>query len=166
MGTKAALSVEEYLHTSFPNLDKEYREGELVDRSLPDLLHSTTQAFIIAFFMAIRKTLLVFPCPELRLKLRSGLYLIPDVSVFHPAKPSAPVPDTPPFIAIEILSKEDRLSKVREKLEEYRAWGVAHVWLVDPYSKRLYTCEDGLKEVAALSVPELGIEVHPPDLFE
>ena len=39
MGSKAALPVEEYLHTSFPDLDKEYRDGELVERSLPDYLH-------------------------------------------------------------------------------------------------------------------------------
>ena len=29
MGTKAGLTVEDYLHTSFPDLDQEYRDGEL-----------------------------------------------------------------------------------------------------------------------------------------
>jgi Uma2 family endonuclease len=37
------------------------------------------------------------------------------------------VPDTPPLIVVEILSPDDRLTEVREKLEEYRAWGVPHV---------------------------------------
>lgn len=32
MSVNTALSVEEYLHTSFPDLDREYRDGELVER--------------------------------------------------------------------------------------------------------------------------------------
>ena len=166
MGTRAALSVEEYLNTSFPDLDKEYRDGEIVERSLPDRLHSKTQALIIAFFMALRKTLPVFTYAELRLRIREGLYLIPDVCVFYPTEPQEPVPDTPPLIAIEILSRKDRMTKVREKLQEYRAWGVTHVWLVDPYSKRLYTCNGVLTEVPTLTIPELNIELTPADVFE
>ena len=44
MGAKSALSVEQYLHTSFPDLDKEYRDGELVERSLPTYRHGKTKA--------------------------------------------------------------------------------------------------------------------------
>jgi Uma2 family endonuclease len=165
MGTKAALSVEAYLHTSFPDLDKEYRDGEVVERSLPTFLHGKTQGLIAAFFVALRKTRSLYVCTETRMQLRPGLYLIPDVAVFYPDEPGE-VPDFPPLIAIEILSPDDRLSAVRDKLEEYRAWGVAHVWLVDPYSRRMYTCDGVLNEVQALAVPEWGVEVKPSDLFE
>jgi len=166
MGTKAVLSVEEYLDTSFPDLDKEYRDGELVERSLPDYLHSKTQVLIITFFMALRKTLRLYPAAELRLQLRPRVFLIPDVCVFHPDEPTQPVPDTPPFVAIEILSRSDRLTKVRDKLEEYRVWGVRHVWLVDPHSRRMYTCNGSLTEVSSLQIPELNVEMKPADIFE
>jgi len=166
MGAKSAISAEQYLRTSFPDLDKEYRDGEIVERSLPDLLHSFTQGLLVAFFVALRKRLPVFVYPELRLRVRSGLYLIPDVSVFHPSKPQMSVPDAPPLVAMEILSTDDRLTKVREKLEEYRTWGVPHVWLVDPYTKRMYTCDAGLNKVPTLRIPELGIEITPADIFE
>ena len=56
MGTKAALRVEEYLRASYPDLDKEYRDGVLVERSLPDYLHGKTQGLLFAFFAALRKT--------------------------------------------------------------------------------------------------------------
>src|SRR5437879_1100238 len=36
MGTRTALTEEQYLHTSFDDLDKEFRDGELEDKSLPD----------------------------------------------------------------------------------------------------------------------------------
>lgn len=165
MGTKAALPVAEYLRTSYPDLDKEYRDGELVERSLPDWLHGRTQLLIGAFFLALGKTLSLWPSVETRVRIRENVFLIPDVAVFQGAKPEL-VPETPPLIAIEVLSPDDKLAKVREKLEEYRAWGVPHVWLVDPHSKRLYTCDAGLIEVPTLKIPELGVEVTPADIFE
>lgn len=165
MGTKAALPVEEYLHTAFPDLDKEYRDGVLVERSLPDYLHSKTQGLLIVLFAALRKAFPVFVCPELRLRVRPGLYRIPDVSVFYPNEPQERVPATPPFVAIEILSLDDRMADVRDKLAEYRAWGVTYVWLVDPHSKRMYTCDAELVEVSVLRITELGLELKPADIF-
>jgi Uma2 family endonuclease len=165
MGAHTAISVDDYLHTSFPGADAEYRDGELVERSLPDYVHGKCQLLLGAFFMALRKSLSLYPCTETRMRLSAGLVLIPDVAVFHPNEP-ARVPDTPPLLVAEILSIDDRLSDVREKLEEYRAWGVPHVWLVDPHSRRLYTCDRGLTEVSSLHIAELGIQLHPADIFD
>jgi Uma2 family endonuclease len=166
MESKAALPVEEYLHTSYPDLDKEYRDGELVERSLPDYLHSKTQGLLIALFVALRKAFPVFVCPELRVRVRPGLIRIPDVSVYYPNEPQERVPAAPPFVAIEILSLDDRMADVRNKLAEYRAWGVTHVWLVDPHSKRMYTLDSELVEVSMLQIAELGLELKPADIFE
>jgi len=165
MGVLAGVSVEEYLHSSFPGIDREFRDGALVERSLPEYPHGKTQALLIARFMALRKELRLFPCAETRMMLRPGRFLIPDVAVFHPDEPGL-IPDTPPPIAIEILSSDDRLSEVREKLEEYRAWGVPHVWLVDPHSRRLYNCNQGLREVSCFKVGQLAVELTPDQIFE
>jgi hypothetical protein len=64
MGTKTALSVEEYLRTSFPDLDKEYRDGKLVERTFPDFLHGRTQLLVGAFFLASAKSLSLWPCSK------------------------------------------------------------------------------------------------------
>jgi Uma2 family endonuclease len=159
------VSVEEYLHTSFPDLDREYRHSEIVERTLPDYLHSRTQAILIFLIEALRKRFSLYACPELRVKLREGVYLIPDISVYQ-GVPPGPVPDIPPLIAIEILSPDDRWGAVRDKLEEYKSWGVAHVWLVDPHGKRLYRCESTLTEVSVLALPEFGVEITPAEIFE
>lgn len=166
MPAGTALSVEQYLATSFPDLDKEYRDGELVERSLPDKLHSKTQGLLVGFFVARRRDLPVHTFPELRLRIRPTLILIPDVCVFYPNEPKDRFPDQPPFIAIEILSLDDTLKDVREKLEIYRNWGVPHVWLVDPHSRRMYTCDGALREVSSLEVPELGLNLTPGEVFE
>jgi Uma2 family endonuclease len=165
MGAKTGVSVEEYLRTSFPDLDREYRDGKLVERSSPDYPHGKVQGLISAFFAALRKTLQVHPCVETRMKLRSGLYLIPDVAVFYPTEPGR-IPENPPLVVIEVLSLDDRLAEVRDKLEEYKTWGVPHVWLVDPHLRRMYTCETGLVETQSFKISELGIEVAGTDIFD
>jgi Uma2 family endonuclease len=165
MAAHTAISLEQYLHTSFPNPDPEFRDGEIVERSMPDYLHGQVQGLLFMFFALLRNRLRVFPSVETRLKMGPNKVLIPDVTVFYPERPKQQ-PDSPPFIAIEVLSVDDRLSAVREKLEEYRAWGVPHVWLVDPHSQRLYTCHSGLTEVPTLQIPELDIELKPTDVFD
>jgi hypothetical protein len=46
MGAKAAIPVEEYLHTSFPDLNREYRDDEFLERTTTDYLYGSTQALM------------------------------------------------------------------------------------------------------------------------
>jgi Uma2 family endonuclease len=164
MGAQTTFSLEEYIRTSFDGLDKEYRDGELVERSLPDPFHGRTQALLTIFFGTLRKLGLYVYC-DTRVKLRDGLILIPDVLVVS-SEIRDQLPEAPPIVVVEILSRDDRHLAVRTKLEEYRAWGVPHVWLIDPYLRRLYKCDEGLAEVTSLALPEFGVELTPADLFE
>jgi Uma2 family endonuclease len=166
MGAKSAIAVEEYLRTSYPDLDREYRDGEVLERTMPDRLHAHVQGLLGGLLVALRVALKLFVYPEMRVMIRPGVYLIPDISVYHPAPPEPLVPDTPPFITIEILSPDDRMHDVLAKLNEYHQWGVPHVWLVDPHSKLMYTCDGALCEVPVLRIPALNLEVKPGDIFE
>lgn len=75
MGTRTVLSVEEYLHTSFPDLDREYRDGEVVERSLPDFLHGKVQGLLFAFFFLLRKRMKnIYRCTETRLRLDQAVF--------------------------------------------------------------------------------------------
>ncbi|MGC9947897.1 MAG: Uma2 family endonuclease [Bryobacteraceae bacterium] len=38
----------------------------------------------------------------------------------------------PPLLCIEILCPDDAAVELRAKVREYRAFGVAYVWIVDP----------------------------------
>ena len=167
MATKAAVSEEEYLRTSFPDLDREYRAGEIEERSLPDYSHGKIQGNIAAFCKPLRKTHRLFASVETRVKLRPGRYVIPDVAIFWPEEPKSRLPDVPPLIAVEILSLDDRLSKVLDKLREYQHWGVRHIWLADPEARLLYTFSaEGLQEVTAYHIPEAGLDVTAEDIFD
>jgi Uma2 family endonuclease len=66
----------------------------------------------------------------------------------------------------EFRDGDDRLTKTRSKLNEYRDWGVKYAWLVDPLQRRMYTCDGALSEVASLRIPELDIEILPVNIFK
>jgi Uma2 family endonuclease len=165
MAIRTPVSVNEYLRTSYPNPEPEYRDGEIEERSVPDYKHGAAQANLSALFLRERGRRL-YPATETRLQLSPERYLIPDVAVFSPVPPTERFPSSPPLIVIEVLSDDDRMSQVREKLAEYKAWGVPHVWLVDPGTRRLYVCAATLHEVTSLDLPDLGLRLTPSDIFD
>jgi Uma2 family endonuclease len=73
---------------------------------------------------------------------------IPDLCVFL-QDPEERVPTKPPFLCIEILSPEDRMSRVEVRINDYLAMGVPYVWVLDPETKQAFvaTAADGLREV-------------------
>ena len=56
--------------------------------------------------------------------------------------------------------------KFATSLKNIRHGVSAHVWLVDPHSRRVYTCETGLVEPQSLKISELGVEITGADIFE
>ncbi len=43
----------------------------------------------------------------------------------------------PPYVAVEILSREDRASELDDKIEDYLDFGVENIWVVDPRRLRV-----------------------------
>ena len=94
---------------------------------------------------------------------------MPDVTVAHnDGAMSEQVRTTPPFIAIEILSPEDRMNRVIVRLKDYLAMGIEHVWLFDPSERVAYTyTASGLKlvEESRLTIPNSPIYLDLPEIF-
>ncbi len=165
MATKAPVTAEQYLHMTF-EYDAEFVHGEIVERAMPDRVHSKIQLRILMAIGRLIQSYPLFPYPELRLRLEPSVYRIPDVSVFADTEPKQDVPASPPLLVIEILSKDDRHYDLMEKLEEYRVWGVQNIWVVDPHAKRLalYTAT-GLQYLYSLALAEYPLELTPAALF-
>jgi Uma2 family endonuclease len=141
MAINAAISEAEYLSAVFEGLDREYRHGEVVERTIPTYLHGVIQGMLYALFLAYRKSHNLLPSTGARHRLADGLIRIPDVAV-HQGMPREACPNTPPFVAIEVLSPDDRVSDVMQKLKEYRDFGVAHIWAVDPENRTLFVYDE------------------------
>jgi len=129
----SAVSLEEYLRTSYePDMD--FVDGVLVER-LGDWLHSLVQSNIL---VALRRK---YPhlkvVVELRSKTTATRYRIPDVTVLL-APPTTKYLLQAAFLVVEVLSEDDSMTRVIEKLQEYAALGVPNIWLIDPRMKLMW----------------------------
>src|SRR3954463_5777477 len=106
MGVEKLISVDEYLSTSY-DPEVEYVDGVLVERSGGDWLHSLIQSNLIFHFR--RKYPKAYTVPELRSQTRTTRYRLPDVCVLLEAPKTKFLWDAA-FLAIEILSEDDRMS--------------------------------------------------------
>jgi Uma2 family endonuclease len=153
MSAGVLVSLEEYLSTSYEP-DREYIGGVLLERSVGEYYHSLVQGLIVAYFdrLRVRYGPLWRAFPEQRTRTRRGdddqrRYRVPDVLVLAAGHKRTPVLIEPPLIAIEILSPDDDLEKTATKCAEYVQLGTPHVWIVDPYQRRVYTVgQSGLQE--------------------
>jgi Uma2 family endonuclease len=80
---------------------------------------------------------------EQRTRLHTGNVRIPDVSVWARQVPVEPVFSQPQWIAVEVLSPEDRQAKMQERIEDFRQFGVANIWIIDPAKRLGWDCSDG-----------------------
>ena len=84
--------------------------------------------------------------------------LIPLIEILH----------TPPILCVEILSREDSMSDMQERVEDYLAMGVQAVWVVDPRRRRVYAAlSSGALQPAPTELTVAGTEIRIPtaDIF-
>lgn len=162
MAVKSLISIEEYLAMSFEH-GREYVRGAIVERGMPTFTHANIEAILSAYFMGLRRSRGLFGVPELRVRLSADVVRIPDFSVFE-GQPDE-FPSSPPLIGVEISSPDDRLHATLEKLAEYRAWGVRHIWLIEPQLPALYTYDGSLTPVEGFEIPEHGVRISAAEIF-
>lgn len=159
MAARTLITVEQYLSTPF-EYEPEFVRGEIVERALPNKSHSRIQQLLAVLLHRIG-----FCYPELRMRVTQDTYRIPDICLFE-QEPAGEVPDSPPLLIVEIVSPDDRYHDLMQKLHDYREWGVALIWVVEPELKMLYVYDGGLIEKQRLELPKFGFSIVPADLFD
>lgn len=161
------VTVEEYLRTSY-RPDCDYVDGRVEERNLGEHDHGLLQAILSALFINNRTAWQVRVVTDVRTQVKSARYRVPDVSVLHANSPREPIIRHPQLIAIEILSPEDRLSRLQEKVDDYLEFGIENIWVIDPETRRVWTADAfGLHLVQSgeLTVPKTPIRVVFSELF-
>ncbi len=162
------VSEQEYLGTHYEP-DCEFQDGVLIERHVGTEKHSWLQAALAAYFFRRRKAWNLNVYTEQRTRVRAGKYKLPDVCVVLGARPSTPVFEEPPLLAIEILSPEDKPLRVDRTIAEWLEFGVGYVWVIDPETLEsvLHTPRGRVPVVdATLRIPGSAIEVPLQQLDE
>jgi Uma2 family endonuclease len=133
MAARTLIPVEVYL-TSVYRPDCDYVDGEVLERTSGEREHSYVQMALGSYFFSRRKALGIEVYPEQRVQVKPQRYRIPDICVVLGGTKEK-IFTTPPFLCIEILSPEDRMSRVWERIHDYFEMGVPNVWVIDPETR-------------------------------
>jgi Uma2 family endonuclease len=167
MKTRTLIPVEEYLSTVY-RPDCDYVEGEVLERNLGERDHSYIQVALAAYFFARRKALNIEVFTEQRVQVLPNRFRIPDLCVVLGGTKEK-IFTIPPFLCVEILSPEDRMSRVQDRIDDYFAMGVPNVWVVDPARRCAYyaTASGDLHRVTdSLRTADPALEVPLAEIFE
>jgi Uma2 family endonuclease len=166
MATEALVSINEYLHTSY-DPDCDYVDGVIEERNFGEYDHARLQTLIGGYFLAREKQWGIRVVVEQRVQVSPTRFRVPDVCVVLKEHPKENVFRTPPFLCIEILSPEDRLSGVEERMSDYLYFGVPYVWLLDPYKRKAHRWTlEGMHEVKELRTENPEIIIPVAEFFE
>ncbi len=74
---------------------------------------------------------------------------------------------TPPFLCIEVLSKDDSVVQMKRRVDDYLSFGVPYVWLIDPRERRAWRCtrEKTMEVAGALTTSSPEIRVPLAEMF-
>ena len=128
---------------------------ELVDGVLVEKAMGYSESLLAAFLIEVLNgfvrphNLGHVTAPDATFRLFPGLVRIPDVAFTSwdrmpdRRRPTAPVPDLAPALAVEVLSASNTPSEMRRKRQDYFNSSVGQVWLADPVKRivDVYTSE-------------------------
>jgi Uma2 family endonuclease len=167
MATLTAVPVEEYLRTTY-RPDREYVDGQLVERHVGEYFHSRLQSLIVMILGLRERERRYRVFTELRVRVSAApRYRIPDICVKALPHETTPILIRPD-LAIEIVSPDDEVPEMLTKIGDYLAAGIPYIWVVDPYKQTLVEADQaGIRRPAAqtLATPFVG-EVDFARLFQ
>jgi Uma2 family endonuclease len=159
------VSIQDYLSTRY-RPDREYVDGVVVERNLGEYDHARLHTEIVFYFRSRLAQWGLRPIVEQRVQVCATRCRVPDICVVA-GTPSEQVLRTPPLICIEILSKNDSLAEMRERVADYLTFRVPYVWVLDPAARKAWRCTvGGISEVTELRTESPDAVIPLAELFE
>jgi Uma2 family endonuclease len=86
---------------------------------------------------------------------------VPDVAVIKSSQFQGEIFTAPPHLCIEILSKDDTMEYMQEKIDDYLRFGVPYVWIINPRLGKGYVATKAGMVEAGSGV----LETRGPDIL-
>jgi Uma2 family endonuclease len=161
MSAAVQVSLGEYLSTTYEP-DCDYVDGVLEERNVGLRRHSRTQTLIARWLGNREQQHGYAVLVEQRVKVSATRVRIPDVCLIAPDN-NDELTQHPPMLWIEIVSPDDRWSRIQTRLADCTTFGVPMIWIVDPYIKQAWMITGATGAVPVtdgmLRYPGLGLEV-------
>jgi Uma2 family endonuclease len=165
MSSATSISVREYL-TSCYSPDRDFVDGRVEERDVGEHDHAAVQAALILWFGQRQSEWNIEVLPEQRIRVSPTKFRVPDVCLVSLDEPVEQILTKPPLACIEILSPEDTLRRMQERVDDYRAFGVANIWVLDPATQRGYDCRSsGFLGATDFAIPDTPIRLVLSELF-
>lgn len=164
MVTSVQIPMAEYLKTIY-RPDREYIDGEVVERNMGKWEHARVQALLTMWFGQHERVWGIQTATEWRTRVSGTRVRIPDLVLVGRGR-QRDVLDTPPVLAIEILSPGDTYSDTQQRARDYFLMGVQTVWVIDPTTRSARICSGQTwTEAERLTVDGTPIYLDVPTLF-
>lgn len=164
---RTGIRMEEYLSTDY-RPDCDYVDSEVQERNWGEWDHARTQKRVIFYCASREKDWGIEVLPEQRIQVGPNRFRISDVCVVLGDSEDHDIHKAP-FLCIEVLSPEDRMARMKDRVDDYLNMGVPHVWVVDPQRKAAFqiTPAEGWREVkdGILRTQNPSFEVPLTEIF-
>jgi Uma2 family endonuclease len=134
--------LSEYLKTSY-RPDRDWIDGEVKERNMGEGQHALIQKFFVLFLARKEESWGIRVLPEQRVQTSENHYRVPDVCVARASDPFEAIVRVAPLLCVEVLSWDDRMTEIQERVDDYFGMGVQAVWVVDPRRRRALAAGSG-----------------------
>jgi Uma2 family endonuclease len=124
----------------------ELLDGEAVQKAMPTKPHSYLQ-LVLCYIL---KELGYKAGPELTLAMSEKWEPVPDVCGLLGPSDEEPYPTRPIPVAIEILSPDDRFTRLIKKCRRYAEWGIADILVFDPLGREAWFWDKATDDLARI----------------
>ncbi len=165
MATPVFIPVSEYLNTTY-RPDRDYVDGELKERNLGEKPHGLLQGILYSLFQNNRREWGLLPIPEQRVQTSATHFRVPDLCVIRPVT-GENIVRSAPVLCVEVLSKDDSLESIRDRVDDYLRMGVRTVWVMDPVQHLAYLAlAQGFEELrGVITVADTPVRVDLDEVF-
>jgi hypothetical protein len=92
---------------------------------------------------------------------------VPDSCLLRACAPREQIIQTAPLLAVEVLSPEDRIAEMQDRVDGYLSMDVSAVWVIDPKKRRAWIHTSlGVEEARQGDLKAPGITVNLRELFD
>ncbi len=160
------VSLETYLNTRY-RPDCDFVDGELQGRNNCLQPHSAAMAMLGGMLFPDAQSAGMRAALSCRVKIHETRYRVADICVYKPM-PADTEAEVVPALCVEVVSVEQSVTDMTERVADYLMLGVADVWLWDPARRQAWVAtEDGIKqELEVLSALSGKLQVSVARLVE